>query len=243
MKTGIITFIANRHWLNADSISSPKPASKFIPKWYSIADRFFKNEKDEYIIDTDGGKVPTWKSCPAILDGFTSGYTFVTPCDILFYLDQNNKIRIKIQDEKYDDFCVIRNKIDGFHNPKGYYEESFAWVSDWGISTPEGYSCIYLTPINRFDLPFINTTGIIDTDKVSLPGSLPFFLIDGWTGLLPAGTPYLQVIPFKRENWESSLKIDKAGDIYARIRESRKTFRIPNGGVYLNKFWEKREYK
>ena len=243
MKSNLISFLANRHWLNKDGQFNPKPASRLIPKWYAVADRFFKNEKNEYLIDQDGGKIPTWKSCPALLDAFTSGYILTTPCDILFYKDDKNKICIKIDDKNYEDFCVIRNPIGEFSNPKGYYKESFAWMSDWGIETPSGYSCLYITPANRFDLPFINTVGIIDTDKVSLPGSLPFFLIEGWTGLLPAGTPYVQVIPFKREDWHSDIKIDKAGDIYARIRENRKTFRIPNGGVYLNKFWEKRDYK
>ena len=116
-------------------------------------------------------------------------------------------------------------------------------MSDWGIQTPEGYSSLYLTPMNRFDLPFINTSGIIDTDKVSMPGSLPFFLIEGWVGIIPAGTPYAQIIPFKRENWYSSLKIDKAGDIYDRIIKTRNIFRKPNGGIYKDKFWERREYK
>lgn len=238
-----ILFLANRHWLNKESEHLPKSASKFIPKWYSVADRFFKNQKNEYVIDEEGGKIPTWKSCPALLDAFTSGYILSTPCDILFYKNDQEKICIKIDDKRYEDFCVIRTEIDGFSNPKGYYKESFAWMSDWGIETPKGYSCIYITPANRFDLPFINTMGIIDTDKVSLPGSLPFFLTEGWTGLLPAGTPYVQVIPFKRESWNSSLKVDKAGDIYARIKDNRKKFRVPNGGVYLNKFWEKREYR
>ena len=243
MKTSVITFIANRHWLNKSSISTPSPVSKVIPKWYSIADRFFKNEKDEYLLDKDGGKMATWKGCPALLDAFTSGYVLKTPCDIEFFINDSSEIDVKIEDSKYDDFCEIRYPLSGFPSPKGYRKESFAWMSDWGIQTPEGYSSLYLTPMNRFDLPFINTSGIIDTDKVSMPGSLPFFLIEGWVGIIPAGTPYAQIIPFKRENWNSSLKIDKAGDIYDRIIKTRKIFRKPNGGIYKDKFWERREYK
>lgn len=238
-----ILFIANRHWLNKLSASAPEPMSKFIPKWYAIADRFFKNEKSEYLKDEFGGRLGTWKSCPALLDAFTSGYVLKTPCDIKFFINDKMEIDVEIEDAKYDDFCVIRYTLQGFPVPSGYRKESFAWMSDWGIQTPEGYSSLYLTPMNRFDLPFINTVGIIDTDKVSMPGSLPFFLAENWTGTIPAGTPYAQIIPFKRENWESDLQIDKAGDIYDRIIKTRKIFRKPDGGVYKDKFWERREYK
>jgi hypothetical protein len=243
MEQKTITFVANRHWLNKLSISAPSPISKWIPKWYSIADRFFKDEKDAYILDDEGGKMATWKGCPALLDIFTSGYVLKTPCDITFSMNENDEIEIKAEDSRYDDFCVMRPPLAGFPAPAGYNKNSFAWMSDWGIETPEGYSCLYLTPVNRFDLPFINTTGIIDTDKVSVPGSLPFFILDGWTGTIPAGTPYAQIFPFKRENWDSEIRVDRAGDIYDRVVKTRKIFRQPNGGVYKDKFWERREYK
>jgi hypothetical protein len=221
-----INFIANRHWLKEDDF--PKPISKSVPEWYQ-----------EYTKSIDGS--PTWKACPAILDIMISGYTLNTPCDITFYED-NNEINVKVSDKKYDDFCVKRGIIDGFPVPAGYNSISFAWIGVWGIKTPKEYSSLFINPANRFDLPFINTVGIIDTDTVGLPGSLPFFVLDGWTGTIPKGTPYAQIIPFKKENWQSKYVIDSAATIYARIKENYKKFRTPSGGVYKKEFWRRSRY-
>ena len=43
--------------------------------------------------------------------------------------------------------------------------------------------------------------GIVDTDSYNALVNFPFFLNDwSYEGLIPAGTPMAQVIPFKRED-------------------------------------------
>jgi hypothetical protein len=231
----IISFIANRHWLTLESSSTPQPAIKNIPGWYKKANKYKYNLNNEQEIN--------WKSCPALMDAFGSGYVLKTPCDITFYINSNLEIDVEMADKKYKDFCQIRYPMPEFVHPAGYYTKHFAWHSDWGLQTPKGYSCLYITPANRFDLPFINTTGIIDTDQLGSPGSLPFFLINGWTGTIPAGTPYVQIIPFKRENWQSEYIIENASTIYGRIKNNILKFRVPNGGVYKKQIWKKKEYR
>lgn len=95
-----------------------------------------------------------------------------------------------------------------FIHPQGYYQEHFAWYPDWAVELPEGYSALYTHPLNRFDLPFFMTIGIIDNDKVNLPGTMPFFIAKGFEGTIPAGTPYAQIIPFKREDWKSEIIVE-----------------------------------
>ena len=34
-------------------------------------------------------------------------------------------------------------------------------------------------------------------------GNLPFFLKSGFEGIIPAGTPIYQILPYKREDWQS----------------------------------------
>jgi hypothetical protein len=58
--------------------------------------------------------------------------------------------------------------------------------------------------------------------------------------MIPAGTPFLQVIPFKRESWTSSLGGEK----------ERKKFTSDMGKFqrvffdrYKKFFWSKKEYK
>jgi hypothetical protein len=235
MKKNVIKFIANRHWLTLESNSKPQPTIKNTPEWYKKANKYKYNLNNDQEIN--------WKSCPALMDAFGSGYVLKTPCDITFYIDEKLEIDVDISDKKYKDFCQVRYPMTEFVHPAGYHEKHFAWHSDWGLQTPKGYSCLYITPVNRFDLPFINTIGIIDTDELGSPGSLPFFIINGWTGTIPAGTPYVQIIPFKRENWESEYVIENASTIYGRIKNNILKFRIPSGGVYKKQIWKKKEYK
>lgn len=239
----IIKFISNRFHLNKNSASVPEPASKLIVDWYKKANRFALDENNEYKVAPDGGKVPTWKACPAVFDVMMTGYMLKTPCDIEFYLNDKNKISVKVEDVKCHDFCTPRDPLPEFYQPDGYYLDHFAWFIDWGIELPPGYSALYLTPMNRFDLPFINTVGIIDNDKVHLSGSLPFFIREGWTGVIPAGTPYVQILPFKRENWKSEIFIEDPKILPKKNIENTKKYRVPDGGVYKNEVWEKRIYE
>jgi hypothetical protein len=89
----------------------------------------------------------------------------------------------------------------------------------------------------------MNTTGIVDSDKVHLLGTFPFFIAKDWEGTIPAGTPYLQILPFKRENWDHKLEFLKDKEIYDKMMNNMKFYRQPDGGIYKNHVWTRREYK
>jgi hypothetical protein len=241
--SNIIKFVSNRPWLKKDDMSAPGPIMKTIPEWYRKADRFAKKLDGSFWEGTDKGKVPTWKACPAIFDIMGTGYTLKTPCDIEFTQKNNNELSITIADGRYKDFCTPRQSMPQFKNPAGYYDNHFAWFPDWAIETPEGYSVLYSQPFNRFELPFLTTSGIIDNDNVNLPGSMPFFLAKGFTGVIPAGTPYAQMIPFKRENWKSEIVIENPNKINNKNMKNSMKYRVPDGGVYKNEVWQPRKYE
>jgi len=251
-----IIFRSFRPWLNKESNSVPSTTHSVMPKWYKDADRFARMPNGEYYkapnticpfpregTKDDFGKIPTWKACPAIMDAFSTGYVLKTPCDIKFFKNSSGKIDVEVSETRYKDFVGKRPPMDQFQHPLGYYKDHFSWQPDWGLEVPEGYSCLYLTPMNRFDLPFLNTTGVIDNDKVHLSGTFPFFVTEGYEGTIPAGTPYMQIIPFKRENWNSEIEILSQKDIYDKMVDNMKKYRIPDGGVYIKSVWERREYK
>jgi hypothetical protein len=238
-----IKFVTNRGWLSEEDSSAPKPTSKSLPEWYILADRFYKGPDGKSYVDPDGGKVPTWKACPAMYDILTTGYVYRTPCDIEFFMDNNNRISAKVLDPKYFDFIQDREKMPQFDGPRGYYEKHFAWFPDWAVEVPEGYSVLYSQPYDRYDLPFLTTSGIIDNDKVNLPGTMPFFVAKDWTGVLPAGTPYMQMMPFKREDWTSEYVKESGLSIIKKNIVNSEKYRVPDGGVYLRDVWEKRKYE
>lgn len=240
--TNKIRFVSNRPWLSKESSSAPSVTSRTIPDWYRKADRFATMPNGEYWVGPDKGKIPTWKACPAVFDIMATGYVLKTPCDIEFYIDSKSRINVKIEDKNYQDFCTRRDPMPQFKHPEGYYEDHFAWFPDWAVETPEGYSVLYTTPLNRYELPFLTTSGIIDNDKVNLPGSVPFFLIKGFTGVIEAGTPYAQMLPFKRDDWESEIVIEKPFNLMRKNMENSAKYRKPDGGVYKNEVWTPRKY-
>jgi hypothetical protein len=239
-----IKFLINKAWLNKDSNSTPLPSlSKNIPDWYRAGDRFAKKPDGSYWADpNDGGKIATWKACPAIYDLLGTGYVYRTPCDIEFK-KINGRIQAKVLDSRYEDFLQIREEMPGFVTPHGYHKRHFAWFPDWSCSVPDGYSVLYAPPFNRYDLPFLTTSGIIDNDKVSQPGSMPFFLRDDFEGVLPAGTPYTQLIPFKREDWESEIVQRGPLEIFKAKKATSIKFRVKDGGVYQKEVWSRRKYE
>jgi hypothetical protein len=237
-----IIFHSNREYNLHIKDYYPESTYKVIPKWYSEADKYIKNPNtEEYALNYDGEKMPSFKACPAILDFFISGYVIKTPCDLFFY-EKNGIMKVK-SPEGYEDFCATRPPMPGFIVPNGYIESPFHWYPSWSPELPDGYSAIYLNPVNRYDLPFMTVSGIIDNDKLKTPGLMPFFLQKNFKGLIPAGTPFVQIIPFKREDWESELKIHNQEEIINRFAESSKEFRKPGGDVYKKYFWSRRKYK
>ncbi len=98
---------------------------------------------------------------------------------------------------------------------------------------------IYTHPFNRYDLPFLSLTGIIDNDTYYMENlaNHPFFVREGFVGIIPKGTPMLQMIPIKRDRWSSKFeKYDE--DLKIRFQDLRKYF--TDG--YKKLYWNKKEY-
>ncbi|MGY4450794.1 hypothetical protein ACVWZR_005454 [Bradyrhizobium sp. i1.3.1] len=106
----------------------------------------------------------------------------------------------------------------------------------WTIEAPEGYSLFFTHPVNRFDLPFITLSGLVDCDRyrdswIHFPAH---WHNTGFRGVLPKGTPIAQCIPVKREDWTrqtSAFTEDEAQKVHA-LRAALK--REP--GLYRRKF-------
>lgn len=246
METNNIKFVINRPWLNLESPSKPSPTIKTIPDWYRKADRFAVNPMTgkPWEMPDGSGKIPTWKACPAVFDIMGTGYVYKTPCDIEFFEDAAGQIQAKVMNPENADFLQDRPPMPQFMPPMGYHQKHFAWWADWAVELPEGYSALYTQPFNRFELPFLTTSGIIDNDKVSLPGTMPFYVVKGFTGVIPAGTPYAQILPFKREHWVSEFDVDISyEEMMKKNMANSDKYRQPDGGVYQKEVWERRKYE
>jgi len=81
------------------------------------------------------------------------------------------------------------------------------------IKTPPGYSSLFLPPMNNPDDRFSIIPGIVDTDTYNLEINFPILFngdkYDSLKTTIKRGTPYVQVIPFKRDSWKMSMEEKK----------------------------------
>jgi hypothetical protein len=129
-------------------------------------------------------------------------------------------------------------QMEGFDIPEGYHRVSLKISSLWGIKTESGYSCWITNPVYQYDLPFKMFDTIVDTDKWPQRFPYTFFIKEGFSGTIHAGTPLLQVIPFKRENFESEI-IDLELKDVERLRQISVS-RFSN--AYKKLFWTRKKF-
>jgi hypothetical protein len=213
----------------------PKPSNKFIPEWYQKTVSYITGSKKP--IKNEGNVSFTIKKCLPVFDAITAGYIIVTYCDIYVSKNEDGSMQYDWPSREPLAFHPIEQaphhpKQNGFPYPK--------IINPWSIKTPKGYSVLVTQPFHR-DAPFTILDGIVDTDKYNSPIHFPFVINDtNWEGLIPAGTPLAQIIPFKRESWNMSL-----GDNKDRQKSTEVT--TLNLSVFFNRyksfFWTKKDYK
>lgn len=220
----------------------PIPAKHLIPDWYKEMDLHIKgtdpNGKGRYM-DEFGTSTSTIKRCMPVFDAISAGYIIVTHEDV--YIDQ---------DDNQSPFYYWTDSNDPsirFHSPD--QAEKYPdvpnhgipkWANNWAIVTPAGYSCMFLRPMHR-DTPIKIFEGVVDTDTYNSIVQLPFLLKDpNFKGLIPAGTPVAQVIPFKRESYK--CEISESQEDLIKVQKSRKRLRSVFLNSYKRKFWTRKEY-
>lgn len=227
---------SNDSWLRT---RPPASAKNHVPQWFKNIPLWHSKEK---IINdlTDGSYEinSTVKKCVPFMDTFLTGYIQTLWCDIIFY--KNDDGSVGFDHNGYQSPISIRDKT---HLPidDRWYPNEFVWETKWEPLTPSGYSSLYIHPLNRIELPFFTISGIIDTDNWPITGSYPFLLKNGFTGKIERGTPIYQIIPLKREQWESE-EIIYDEDIEKFINQKTNILKSHRGDGYRNEFWEKKSY-
>ncbi len=210
-----------------------------IPKWYRELKPFHNNE----IIDKDHFNIAmTVKSCTPMLDSFTSGYAITLPHDVAVSYDMNGEVVLAAM---HKGAPVIKRRGTGYNQtmpkPSGYNKTEFSWNFPAAITVPVGCSFILTHPLNRFDLPFLTLSGIVDGGFVlNSGGELPFYIKEGFRGVIEKGTPIAQVIPFEHSRWKSeeSTGLIEIGNLHRDNISSK----IINGW-YKTNWWVKKKYE
>jgi len=230
----------------------PIPAKFNIPEWYKKLEHTILNK--------------TVKGCMPFLDTLTSGYLLKMPQD--FYLRHNVDNKNEKGEEFKDslqtfglhdqsqllhakninlnsgvDIHIIKQVEGSPFIEKNKNLPFYKIINPWKIKTPKGYSCLFVSPLNNSDDRFSIIPGIVDTD--TFPNEINFpIIINGdkypvLETIIKKGTPYVQIIPFKRDSWKMIFKSIKQKE----VQNSRLFYGLKLLNVYKDKYWNKKSWK
>ena len=246
-----ITFKAPKLLVDTLQDVYPVPATKCVPKW-------FKDLRHT-------PQMKTVKGCMPFFDSLTAGYIIKLTYDLEIqhgvlredgkktsWTRQGNpnrpnpSITIKHRAEvpPLDMNAHNPNQLKGSPMLKKNGHETAAvlkFMSPWRIITPPGYSTLFISPMNNPDDRFEIVPAIVDTDEWEDEINFPF-IINGdkykiLQDIVKVGTPIVQCIPFKRDNWESEMKVldpyENEKTIFKMILHSYR--------YYRDKFWKRKK--
>lgn len=178
----------------------PIPASQGLPDWLKAMPAQAFNA----VVD---GEDDTVKRCPPFVDAMSRGFLMRLMCDV------------QVADGEFAwelDLPPARG-VNFPRSPISFHDESqvagtplfqpdrflVKFNNPWTIEAPEGYALLFTHPVNRFDLPFATLTGMVDCDRyrdawIHFPAH---WRDEGFSGVLPKGTPVAQCFPIRREAW------------------------------------------
>jgi hypothetical protein len=184
----------------------PRPvlAKGHLPDW-------LKRMPASAISEVAGTEVRTLKHCPPFIEAVGAGFLMPLACDIRI---RNGTFAWESPLPPLDGSLDGRSPL-GVHVPEQAVGSPLAqnsrfilkFMNPWSIQSPPGVSVLFCHPFNRNDLPFRTITGIVDCDRYALGQvHFPALWVDpDFEGVLAAGTPIAQAVPFHRE--ELSLDI------------------------------------
>jgi hypothetical protein len=116
-------------------------------------------------------------------------------------------------------------------------------LNPWRIKTPKGYSCLFVPPLNNSDDRFSILPGIVDTDTYDREINFPIVINgDKYPTLdtfIKKSTPYVQVLPFKRDSWKMKVTSRSQKEIF----KNNLGYDLNLINKYKNKIWSKKSWK
>jgi hypothetical protein len=247
----VIEFSAHEEYFALEE-DYPIPTKLNIPEWYKKLEHTLLNK--------------TVKGCMPFLDTLTSGYLLKIPQDfnVRHNVDNKNE-KGEVFKDSFQTFglhdCSLLLSAQYINLNAGldihtlkqlegspFIEKNsnlpfYKILNPWKIKTPKGYSCLFVPPLNNSDDRFSIIPGIVDTD--TFPNEINFPIVingDKYPVLettFKKGTPYVQIIPFKRDSWKMTLKPKPQKE----IQNFKLFYGLKLLNIYKDKYWHKKLWK
>lgn len=174
------------------------PARQGFPEWYKKSGKLAKEFPENQA---------NFAHCGPFTDAFATGYFIPLAKDITVKIINGKK---RINALAAPDGVLTTSSLENnpmLPVPSGFSNQGYSWFTKNVLKIPKGYSALLTHPLNRYDLPFLTLSAVIDGEMVLHNGFVPVFLKEDFEGTIKAGTPIIQVILFKTENWDSEIDI------------------------------------
>lgn len=221
-------------------VDKPVPASNKMPKWYKN-EKLYSHGNNNIVDHAKYNSHGTYKLCVPLVDSMSSGYTIELSATIVITNSGSSENYIPKVNWNVDwNVCdtLDSEALQKYPIPYQHHNQCFRWYTEWIIKTPKNYSLWVTHPSHRYDLPFTTINGFVDSDRHYNRLILPFFIQNGFEGIIERGTPIAQIIPIKRDNWVS--KKQKAKDDSYFITTNNVKIDYERG--YKKLFWSKKRY-
>jgi len=212
-----------------EEIAPVKPSKYFLPQWFKGMNDFVevdavheKNKPNYFGKKGDTAKKHTSgtvKRCPAIVDLITDGFIIPMWSDFLIQRDMET-FEWDNKNFKYGIEFHSKEQIEGWNLKKTDFPEGIKFVNPWRIYTPKGYSVLFMTPTYQFEKRFTVLPGIVETDSYHHV-NFPSIWHTTKDAVIERGTPFIQVIPYKRDSW--NLEVSQMNDLDYKNDETEKT--------------------
>ena len=196
------------------------------------------NPSGKALILENGSSNTTFRMCTPMRDALSGGYIIPLFSDVVV-AQTGGGPRITWRTKGTAVFQQHGDTALKVEAPAGYDAHVFKYINTWIPKTPPGYSVLVTAPFGYRNLPFHAVPAIVDADKSQLELIPPMWVKSGFEGVVEKGTPMVQIIPFKRDNWEAEFKYFKEGE-YNIIEE--RTFNTTIVNHYIKNVWSKKEF-
>ncbi len=234
-----------------DSIQHPYPASSNPPAWYK---KLPVQERPPHVFEDNAVATSrTIKACIPVRDLLFSGYIVPLWEDLLSQKTNQDSPRLfsfasaSERDEPQEEASISRHFVNQF--PGSPIEKATRSAPapklgcPWSFHTDPGYSTLFIEPQYRENKISI-LPAIVDTDRWHSV-LFPFTFNEKFSGktiemeTVPEGTPIIQAIPFKREDFKMHVEIRKPGEKVNWLYQLRK--KLLNS--YLKSYHTRKNYR
>jgi hypothetical protein len=134
------------------------------------------------------------------MEALTLGWVIPTPVDMAITRNKHGSIHVAWDDESHKAMgSHDKDQVGGQEFP--HEGEILKFNLPYQLRTPEGVSTLYMPPLNRIETRFRPFSGVVDTDTYMNEVNIPALVTDrSWEGVIEAGTPLVQIMPFVRDS-------------------------------------------